>query len=453
MGRPNVGKSSLFNRLCHRRHALVDPTPGVTRDRIELPVAWDNRRFLLVDTGGLELTPRRDSGAELAAAIRRQIQRAIETADLLLFVCDVDQGVMPMDREVADLLRRAGKPVLVVVNKADSEAAAGRAVEFHVFGFGSLTAVSSSHGRGIGELLDAIVERLPLGPGPAGVAAPGMQAQSRWQPPPPVLPTLRLAIVGRPNVGKSTWLNRLAGEERVTVDAAPGTTRDAIEIMLPRSGQVYGVTDTAGVRPRPKLKTLVDIVSVKRSMTAIEQTDGCLLLFDVSAGVLADDLTLLGRILKQGRPCVAVFNKWDLIDAGNPDQLIETFWDRAPFAKLVPVIACSAKTGYHVEEALALAAVVAERGRQTIPGPTLKDVLHRLQETTDRPGRLRQLKLVRLRQFGALPGRGPKRPLTVELTVHGRVRLRKSDLAFVERVIRGGADLEGVPLRLIVRVV
>lgn len=433
VGRPNVGKSSLFNRLCHRRHALVDPTPGVTRDRIELPVTWGGRQFLLVDTGGLELTPR----SPLAAAIRRQIQRAIETADLLLFVCDVEHGVLPLDREVADLLRRAGKPVVVVANKADTEAAAGRAVEFHVFGFGSLAAVSSSHGRGIGELLDEVMAHLP----------PARAAQEAAP------PALRLAIVGRPNVGKSTWLNRLAGEERVTVDAAPGTTRDAIEIMLPRSGRLYGVTDTAGVRPRPKLKTLVDIVSVKRSMTAIEQADGCLLLFDVSAGVLADDLTLLGRILKQGRPCVAVFNKWDLIDAGNPDQLVETFWDRAPFAKLVPVIAASAKTGYHVEEALVLAAAVAERGRQTIPGPTLKGILHRLQDETDRPGRLRQLKLVRLRQFGAVPGRGPRRPMTVELTVHGRVRLRKSDLAFVERVIRGGADLEGVPLRLIVRVV
>jgi len=439
VGRPNVGKSSLFNRLCHRRHALVDPTPGVTRDRIELPVTWGGRRFLLVDTGGLELTPR----SPLAAAIRRQIQRAIETADLLLFVCDVEAGVLPLDRDVALLLRRAGKPVLLVANKADTEAAAGRAVEFHTFGFESLVAVSSSHGRGIGELLDAIVERLP----------PHSGSDPLGSDPISISPALRLAIVGRPNVGKSTWLNRLAGEERVTVDAAPGTTRDAIEVMIPRSGQVYGVTDTAGVRPRPKLKTLVDIVSVKRSMTAIEQTDGCLLLFDVSAGVLADDLTLLGRILKQGRPCVAVFNKWDLVDAGNPEQFADTFRDRAPFATLVPVIAASAKTGYHVEEALTLAAEVAERGRQTIPGPTLKGVLHRLQDETDRPGRLRQLKLVRLRQFGNLPGRGPKRPMTVELTVHGRVRLRKSDLAFVERIVRGGADLEGVPLRLIVRVV
>ncbi|MBI4227136.1 MAG: GTP-binding protein [Candidatus Omnitrophica bacterium] len=255
-------------------------------------------------------------------------------------------------------------------------------------------------------------------------------------------------------MGKSTLLNRFAGDTRVTVDAAPGTTRDAIEATITRGGRAYGVVDTAGVRPRPKLKTVIDIVSVKRSLSAIEETDGCLMLLDASVGIVADDLTLLGIITKRGRPCVVVLNKWDLIDAGNPEQFAERFWQRAPFAKCLPVITASTKTGYHVEEALRLAATVAERGRQAIPGATLKQILRHLQEATDRPGRLRQVRLVRLRQMNTPPvSRGPRRPLTLELTIHGKVRLRQSDLAFVERVIRHGAPLEGVPIRVTVRVV
>lgn len=437
VGRPNVGKSSLFNRLAGRRQALVDPAPGITRDRIETVIAWRDRQFLVVDTGGLELTPR----SPLAAAIRYQIQRAIEMADLLLFVCDVESGVMPLDRDVAKLLRTSGKPVLLVANKADTEPLAQRAVEFHTFGFESLVAVSSSHGRGIGELLDAIVERLPN----------ALRAE-------PVTPALRLAIVGRPNVGKSTLLNAFTGETRVTVDAAPGTTRDAIEAMVTRGGRAYGVMDTAGVRPRPKLKTLVDIVSVRRSLEAIEETDGCVMMIDVSLGILADDLTLLGLVVKRGRPCVVLLNKWDLIDAGTPERFAERFWERAPFAKFLPVIAASTKTGYHVEEALVLATTVALRGRQAIPHQTLKGILHHLQEATDRPGRLRQVRLVKLRQMNTPPPvaserRIPRRPLTLELTIHGKARLRKSDLAFVERVIRQGVNLEGVPIRMTVRVV
>lgn len=444
VGRPNVGKSSLLNRLCRRRHALVDPTPGVTRDRVEAEVAWQRRTLRVFDTGGLTF----EAKSSLEAAVRRQVQRAIEMADLIVFVCDVAAGILPLDEEIAGLLRKSGKPVLVAANKADTDSLAQRAVEFHAFGFGELVAVSSSHGRGIGELLDRIIERLSSDKaGVASAATPALSSSSAASAP------LRLAIVGRPNVGKSTFLNRLVGEERVTVDSAPGTTRDAIESRIVRGERALGVIDTAGVRPRPKLKTLIDIVSVRRSFAAIDTADACLMVLDVAAGVLADDLTLLGQVVKRGRPCIIVLNKWDLIDAGNPEQFAARFLERAPFAKNLPVITTSTKTGYRVEQALALAAEVAERGRRTIPPEKLKHILHTLVESTDRPGRLRPLKLVRLRQFGQIPGELPRKPLTLELTVHGRVRLRKGDLAFVERMIREGTNLEGVPMRLVVRVV
>lgn len=425
VGRPNVGKSSLFNRLLKHRGALVDPTAGITRDRLEAPLVWRGRALRLIDTGGVVW----GKASSLVTAVQRQVARAIEEADLLVFVCDVGQGLVPLDHHVGELLRRAGKPVLVVANKADTSAAAERAVEFYAFGFEPPIAVSSSHGRGIGELLDAIVARLP--------AAPPAEEPS---------PTLTLAIVGRPNVGKSSLLNRWLGEERVTVDAAPGTTRDVVAVPVTRGRAMWQVVDTAGVRPRPKLKTRVEVVSVKRTLEMIEHADACLLTVDVEAGLVGDDLTLLGKILTAGRPCIVALNKWDRIEAGDPDAYARAFWRRAPFAAFVPVIATSALTGYHVDEALSKAAEVAEAGRRPIPREALQAATQVLQQGTGSPARLKAVRVTRLRQTA-------QSPVTLELAIRARrtVRLRRPDLAFVERLVRQHAALTGIPMRFVVR--
>ena len=379
----------------------------------------------LVDTGGLVF----EQGSSLAVAIQQQVAAAIAEADLLLFLGDAVSGPVPLDTQVAERLRTAGKPVLVVINKADTELLAGRAVEFHALGLGPPITVSSSHGRGVGDLLDAIVVALPR----SGEEAPAAPRTD-----------VALAIVGRPNVGKSSVLNRLVGAERVTVDAVPGTTRDAVDVWIRRGEETICLVDTAGVRARPKLKTLVDVVSVKRSLAAIERADACLFIVDVVDGLLNDDLTLLGLILKVGRPCIIVLNKWDLVEAGDPSAYAQAIWRRAPFARFLPVIATSAVTGYQLEEALALADEVARRGRQPISVDTLGDATHRLREGTDRPGKLRHVRVVRVRQVS-------QRPLTVELAIHGTVRLHRPELAFVERILRSTLDLEGVPLLISVR--
>ena len=428
VGRPNVGKSSLFNRLLRRRQALVDPTPGVTRDRLEAALTWRGRTFRIVDTGGLLF----DRRAERAEAIHRQTEQAIREADLLLLVCEVVEGLVPLDHEVAEMLRKSGKPVLIVANKADTQTLADRAVEFHLFGFGSAIPVSSSHGRGIGELLDAVVSSLPRETADPSAGAPPAGAT--------------MAIVGRPNVGKSTLVNHLFGQERVTVDSSPGTTRDAIEVLITSGSRTYQVVDTAGIRARPKLKTLVDIVSVKRSFDAIERADVCLLLLDVSAGILTDDLKLLGRVLEARRPCVVLMNKWDLIEAGTPERYAEAFRQRAPFAAFLPVLATSTKTGYHVREAFQMASDVADRARRPVPREALKKALAQLRVAADRPGRLGRVRLVQLRQKAV-------RPVIFELTVHGRIKLHQSDLAFIERIIRARLHLIGIPVRIVIRVV
>jgi len=424
VGRPNVGKSSLFNRLLRRRQAVVDRIPGVTRDRLHARLAWRGRSLLLVDTGGLVF----EQGSSLNTAIQEQVTAAIVEADLLLFLGDAVSGPLPLDARVAERLRTAGKPVLVVINKADTELLAGRAVEFHALGLGPPLTVSSSHGRGVGDLLDAIVAALPRD----GEEAPAPRTD------------VALAIVGRPNVGKSSLLNRLVRAERVTVDAVPGTTRDAVDVWITRGEETICLVDTAGVRARPKLKTLVDVVSVKRSLAAIERADACLFIVDAADGLLNDDLTLLGLILKVGRPCIIVLNKWDLLEAGDPEAYAQAVWRRAPFARFLPVIATSAVTGYQIEEALALAAEVARRGRQPISVDALGDATHRLREGTDRPGKLRQVRVVRVRQVS-------QRPLTVELAIHGTVRLHRPELAFVERILRSTLDLDGVPILISVR--
>mgnify|MGYP001184411843 CR=1 FL=1 len=422
VGRPNVGKSSLFNRFLKRRQAIVDRVPGSTRDRLKAKVTWGKRSFVIQDTGGLTFA----RGSSLSKVIQTQVRRAVEESDLLLLVCDIHQGILPLDWQVADVLRRSGKPTLCVANKADTGPLAERAVEFHAFGFGPPVAVSGEHGRGIGELLDELVKALPK---PSASSQPGSASK-----------TLILAVVGRPNVGKSTFINRLVHQDRVAVDAVAGTTRDAIEVGFKRGDQSYRLVDTAGIRRRSRLKSIPDAVGVKHALDCMNRSDGVILMVDAKGGIRTTDLKLLGRALESGRACVVAMNKWDLVEQGKLKAYQEAFWRRAPFARFVPVVRCSAAKGIGLEEVVALTGQVALRAKELVPKKQLRRALKVLTESKGLPVRLRRLRFVGLVH-------GVQRPLTFKLLVRGKVRVNKPDIAFIENIVRSCVDLTGVPVK------
>jgi GTPase len=296
VGRPNVGKSTLFNRMLGSRTAIVDDVPGVTRDRNYADGTYRGRAFRLVDTGGLE--PDADEG--MMALVRQQSQLAIAEAQALIFVMDGRAGLTPADSEIAGLLRRAKKPVFVAVNKIDTPAAEPLLADFYKLGFEHLFSVSSEHGIGVDDVLEAVYPLLP-------------EAVEDQRPPPP-----RVAVVGRPNVGKSTLINTLLGQERVVVSDVPGTTRDTIDTALAVDGRRYIFTDTAGIRRRGRVDKGVEVFSVGRAMTAMGRSDVAVLVIDADEGITEQDTKIAGLIVKQGRACILFVNKWDL-RAGKPD--------------------------------------------------------------------------------------------------------------------------------------
>jgi GTP-binding protein len=292
VGRPNVGKSTLFNRIVGSRLAIVEDVPGTTRDRLYAPADWGGREFNVVDTGGLEL----DHSGELTVRVRNQASVAIEEADVIVLLTDAAAGLAPADYDVAEFLRRSGKPLVLAVNKAEAQRRRLEAPEFWALGIGEPFAVSALHGTGTGELLDAIVDALPE-----------HQAE-------PDSDSLRIAIVGRPNVGKSSLLNKLLGKERMIVSPVPGTTRDAVDQRLQRDGQEYVLVDTAGIRRRGRIEPGIEKYSVLRAMRAIERCDVAVLLLDAADGVAAQDAHIGGFIEEAGRGAVIAVNKWDLVE-------------------------------------------------------------------------------------------------------------------------------------------
>ncbi len=383
VGRPNVGKSTLFNRIVGRRVAIVEDLPGTTRDRLYADADWRGVDFVVVDTGGLEVTGGRgqrvkDSRPPATAQtvgvesglfldqMRGQAQIAIAEAEVVVFLVDADTGLTASDQEVADILRRAEKPVIVAANKADNDRRRADAVEFYALGLGDPIAVSALHGHGTGDLMDAIVEALPL-------TEEEEEEDER----------VRVAIVGRPNVGKSSLLNRLLGQERVIVSEVPGTTRDAIDMEIEFDGERIVLIDTAGIRRRGKIAPGVEKYSVLRALKAINRADVCLLLVDAQDGVTAQDQHIAGYILDEVKSVVVVVNKWDAIEKDNYTMAHYTQEIRAAlrFMDYVPVLFISAKTGQRVQQTLQVALQVrAERTRRI----STADLNRLLQEATAR---------------------------------------------------------------------
>lgn len=445
VGRPNVGKSTLFNRLAGQRLAVVDDRPGTTRDRLVAEAEWRGLRFNLVDTGGIDPTggvrtePLSLDSADYIQQIRLQAEQAVASADAVLFLVDAASGVTPADHEVAEILRRAqGKlrgrrppAILLVVNGCDNPALRAQAVEFYELGLGDPHPISALHGIGTGDLLDRLMDVL------------GPHAQARDEPD----SSVRIAIIGRPNVGKSSLLNRLLGEERVIVSPIPGTTRDAIDTHLRAFGADITLIDTAGIRRRGHIDPGVEKWSVLRALRALERSDVALLVVDATAGVTAQDAHIAGMIVDLAKSVVVIVNKWDAVekDSGTLPTFTQHVRHELSFLDYVPVLFVSALTGQRVSEVLPTALRVQEERLRRIPTSDLNRTLQAALDQHPPPSRGGvELKLYFLAQIRTDPP-------TFALQVNDPKRVHFTYLRFLENQVRQRYGFLGTPIRIVLR--
>lgn len=428
VGRPNVGKSALFNRLIGQRLAIVEDTPGVTRDRLYALCEWRGRTFTLVDTAGID--PDQDkSGDHIAVSTRRQAEAAAQEADAILFVVDASSGRNPLDEDVAAILRRTRKPVELVANKAESpKAAAAVYGEFARLGFGEPVAVSAIHGEGTGDLLDRVIDHLPA-------QAPAADLQGE----------LSLALVGRPNVGKSSLLNAMLNEERAVVSDVPGTTRDAIDTIFQFHEHRVRLIDTAGVRKKPQQHGAIEYYSALRSLSAIARCDIAILLFDAMAGMQNQERRLAGMILEERKGLIIVGNKWDLArEQGEYSQgeLINVIYEQVPFARFAPVTFLSAKTRRRLGSLMPLVMKVASNLDRHVPTAQLNNVIRDAVSAHPAPAPGgKPFKIFYCSQPASHP------PLFV-FHCNDPELVQSSYKRFLENVIRQSFEFEGVPLTL-----
>ncbi len=442
VGRPNVGKSTLFNRIAGGRRAIVEDVPGVTRDRNYADVTWDRRALSIVDTGGFEP----DSRDRLMAQVRQQAQLAVDEASAIVLVVDGREGLTEVDRAVADLLRRAGKPLFVAVNKADDPRSEAElpVAEFWRLGFGDVHAVSAEHGRGVGELLDAVVAELGLPelPPPAEEEDEPAEVDEEARP----TGDVRLAVVGRPNVGKSTFVNALLGEERFVVSDVPGTTRDAIDTAVEFRGRRFVVTDTAGIRRKSSIALKVEAYSVVRAMKAIDDAEVVACLLDATEAGVDQDARLLGLVVEKAKALVVVVNKWDVAEreGATQDWYRKELLKRLPFVAFAPMIFVSAKERRGVTRVLEKAARLVEQYRARFPTPQLNELLEAIQEEHPAPlAKGHPVKLYYVAQVAYAPP-------TFVIQCSRPEAIGDAYRRFVENRFRGAFGLE-VPMRLVFR--
>jgi GTP-binding protein len=431
VGYPNVGKSSLVNRLSQSREAVVHERPGVTRDRKEIATDWNGREFLLVDTGGVDL----EDSDPLAVSIQDQVRAALSDADVALLVVDARAGMRPGDQEVAELLRRGGVPVIVAANKIDGPADVALVHDFHGLGFGDPVPVSAAQGLGTGDLLDRVVELLPE-------SAEEVEEDEDL---------VRLAVIGRPNVGKSSLVNAFLGRERVIVSEVAGTTRDAIDTLLEVDDRRVLLVDTAGIRRAAKVQESVEYYTVLRSQRAAERADVALVVCDAEDGVTAQDLRIAELAMKSGCATALVLNKWDVTggdaEARSPGAGVgaaELDRERARVnrkLRLRPrVLTASAKTGRNVRRVLQEALSLADRSSHRVPTPELNRFLGEVSASRQPPAKQgHRLKMMYMTQVGVRPPR-------FQIHVNHRKRLTRDYAYFVENRLRERYALEGVPV-------
>lgn len=426
VGRPNVGKSTFFNKISGQRLAIVDDTPGVTRDRIYADTEWNGKSMTLIDTGGIE--PVTDS--ELLRQMRIQAQIAIDSADVIVFLTDVTTGVTADDKDVATMLRKSKKPVIVAVNKCDKGLPPPDFYEFYSLGFDDVFAVSSLHGTGTGDLLDRIVELIP--------ATDAAAEDDEY---------IRVAVIGKPNAGKSSIINRIAGEERSIVSDMPGTTRDAVDTTVENSYGKYIFVDTAGIRRSAKIDDKLEKYSVMRAQLAVERADVCVIMIDANEGVTAQDERIAGIAHNAGKPSVIVINKWDTIEKDNDTTKAFTkkVYDALSYMTYAPVIFVSAKTGQRVERLYELINFVANSAATRISTGMINDLLNdavqRVQPPSDK-GRV--LKLYYMTQTGI-------KPPTFVIFCNRAELFHFSYQRYIENCLRNTFGFEGTPIRIIVK--
>ena len=427
VGRPNVGKSMLFNKLVGQRLSIVEDTPGVTRDRLYAEAEWRNRKFDLVDTGGIE--PSADS--QILAFMRQQAEIAIQHATVILFVCDIKTGLTASDQEVANMLLRSQKPVVLAVNKMDQVGITNPDIyEFYNLGLGDPIAVSAVHGHGTGDLLDACMEYFP----------PEDEEEEEDD-------VIKVAIIGKPNVGKSSLVNRILGEQRVIVSDMAGTTRDAVDSYFENQKGKYLFIDTAGMRKKSKVDDRIEKFSVLRATMAIERADVCLILVDANEGVTEQDTKVAGLAHEAGKACIIVVNKWDAIEKDDKtmDHMRQDIRRDLSYMTYAPIVFISALTGQRVDRLFDLINYVNDQASLRITtgmlNTVLADATARVQPPTDKG---RRLKIYYMTQIGIKP------PHFVCFCNDAKL-FHVSYPRYLENQIRSTFGLEGTPVRLTIR--
>ena len=423
VGRPNVGKSTFFNKVAGRKIAITENRPGVTRDRITADCEWRGKPFTLIDTGGIELKSEDVMWRQIAV----QAQAAVELADVILFFTDGREGLTSSDYDVADYLRRSKKAVVLVVNKVD-DYSPEKLFEFYSLGLGEPYAVSSEHSRGIGDVLDKAVEFFPK----------GEEVKDD---------SLKIAVVGKPNAGKSSLVNRLLGQERSIVTPIAGTTRDAVDTRFEWDGRAYTIIDTAGIRRKRSVEDDVEYYSVLRAFDAVRRADVCLLVVDAAEGITEQDVRIIGFVHEQGKPSVIVMNKWDVIEKDS--RTIQTFEaklkEELKFMDYFRSVYISAKTGQRTEKILALAQEVYDHAGLRVPTGDLNDLLMDAMRVSEPPSyQGRRMKLYFASQVAVHP------PLFV-LMVNDEGLMHFSYERYLENVIRSAYDFSGTPIKIKVR--
>ena len=427
VGRPNVGKSMLFNKLIGQRLSIVEDTPGVTRDRIYGESEWCGRKFTLVDTGGIE--PNTDN--QILAFMREQAQIAIDNATVIVFVTDIKTGMTASDQEVANMLQRSGKPIVLAVNKVDGTGTVDPEIyEFYNLGLGDPIAVSAVHGHGTGDLLDACLQYFP----------PEDEGEDESD-------VIQVAIIGKPNVGKSSLTNRILGQERVIVSNVAGTTRDAIDSYFENSFGKYNFIDTAGMRKKSRVEDNIEKYSVLRATMAIERSDVCLILIDAQEGVTEQDARIAGMIHEEGKAAVVIVNKWDALEkeTGTLEKFKKQVIEDLKFMDYAPVLFISALTGQRAQNVLPEVNRVWEQASRRVGTGALNDVLGDAQMALQPPmmgGR--KLKIYYGTQSGTCPP-------TFSLFINAEELMHFSYQRYLENCLRKAFDFEGTPIRFVLR--
>ncbi|HIV62643.1 MAG TPA: ribosome biogenesis GTPase Der [Candidatus Butyricicoccus avistercoris] len=427
VGRPNVGKSQLFNRLAGKRLSIVEDTPGVTRDRLYADSEWRGRSFSVIDTGGIE--PRNDN--EILKFMRYQAEAAIHHADVIIFITDLRTGVTASDEEVASMLQRSGKPIVLAVNKCDKPGAPDPNIfEFYNLGLGEPYGISALHGYGTGDMLDAVYEHF-------SEESENDEDDDR----------IRIALIGKPNVGKSSLLNRVLGEERVIVSNVAGTTRDSVDADIENEYGKFTFIDTAGIRKKSKIEEKIEKFSVMRSLMSVERADVCVIMIDAQEGVTEQDTKVAGEAHNAGKACIIVVNKWDTVEKDGSTMKEYTLRVREGLAYMpyAPVLFISAKTGQRLDKLYSLIAEVYEQNHKRIPTGQLNSILaeatSRVQPPTDKG---RRLKIYYVTQAGVTP------PTFIFFCNDAKL-FHFSYQRYLENQIREVFSLTGTPVRIVVR--